>query len=60
MTQHALGSGGKPPDAPSHKDSGKRSREKLAFRGMSGCVHWSVRRLEEREEEEGEEAETKI
>lgn len=62
MNQHALGSDGKLSNVPSHKDSGKRSRERLAFRGIYGCVHWTEKGLKEREEEEeeGKEAEKKI
>ncbi len=51
MTQHALGSDGKPLDTPSHKDSRKRNRESRHSAGY-GCVHWTERELRGREEEE--------
>lgn len=56
MTQHAFGSDGKPSDAPSHKDSRKRSRESRHSAGY-GCVHWTELELRgKRGAEEGKEA----
>lgn len=52
MTQHALGSDRKRSDAPSHKDSRKRSRERRHSRGY-GCVHWTEPELSEEGEEDG-------